>query len=161
MLSKHAGIWKGDLGRMKATKYQIELKEGVLPTRPFNRIPFGLTNALASFQRALDVIFTRYKWETRLVYLDNVIVFFKNTEEHLEHVHLVLTALHKAGISLKIDKCHFFARKIKYLGHIVCPGTIVVDEAAKNSLRQANPPTTLTQLRSFFGFLHVYSQFIP
>eukprot|EP00171_Calliarthron_tuberculosum_P006680 IDg6680t1 len=58
----------------------------------FNRMPFGLMNAPVSFQRALDIILARYKWRTCLVYLDDAIVLSKNTEEHLEHVELVLTA---------------------------------------------------------------------
>eukprot|EP00171_Calliarthron_tuberculosum_P022053 IDg22053t1 len=123
-------------------------------------MPFGLMNAPASFQRALDVILSRYKRKTCIVYLDDVIIFSASVAEHIEHVDMVLNALKAAGISLKIDKSELFTQKVKYLGHIVRPATIEVDQAATKSLREAKIPRTLTQLRSFLGFVNVYRRFI-
>lgn len=127
----------------------------------FTRMPFGLTNAPASFQRALDVILARYKWKTCLVYIDDVIIFSSSVEDHISHVDTVLTALKRAGVSLKIYKCDFFTQKVKYLGHIVRPGTIEIDHAKTKSLRELRPPETLTQLKFFLGFVNVYRRFIP
>ncbi len=70
-------------------------------------MPFGPTNAPATFQRALDIILSGYKWNTCLVHLDDVIVFSKTLGEHIDHVDAVLTALREAEVSLKLRKCHF------------------------------------------------------
>ena len=124
------------------------------------RMPFGLTNAPASFQRALDMILTKYKWKTCLVYLDDVIIFSKTVEEHIQHVDEVLSYLAKAGVTLKIAKCKFFTTTVEYLGHIIRPGKLEVDQANTKSLREAKPPTTRTQLRSFLVLVNVYCRFI-
>ena len=126
----------------------------------FNRLPFGLTNAPASFQRALDVILARFKWKTCLIYLDDIIVFSRDVESHIDHVDQILSVLRHAGISLKIDKCDFFTKTVKYLGHIVRPGTLEVDRARTLSLQRMKLPRTLTELRSFLGMVNVYRKFI-
>ena len=72
------------------------------------RIPFGLRNAPATFERALDIILSGLHWQTCLIYLDDVIVFSKDTNEHVVHVAEVLTLLRSAGVSLKLKKCEFF-----------------------------------------------------
>lgn len=71
-------------------------------------MPFGMTNAPATFQRALDFILARYKWLTCLMYLDDVIIFSNSMEEHLDHLDQVPTALGQALISLKRHKYAFF-----------------------------------------------------
>lgn len=103
-------------------------------------MPLGLTNAPASFHRALDIILSRYKWKTCLVYIDDVIIFSSSVEEQISHVDTVLTALRKAGISLMIDKCEFFTKTVKYLGHIVRSGTVEIDDAKLKILKGLQPP---------------------
>ncbi len=78
----------------------------------------------------VDIILSGYKWDTCLVYLDDVIVFSRTLGDHIEHVDAVLTALRGAGVSLKLRKCQFFTDRIRYLGHIIRPGTLEVEEAA-------------------------------
>ena len=68
------------------------------------RMPFGLTNAPATFQRALDVILSKFKWNTCLVYIDDIIIFSKTVDEHITHVDEVLSALRSSGVTLKIKK---------------------------------------------------------
>ena len=80
------------------------------------RTPFGLRNAPATFQPALDIILSGLRWQTGLIYLDDVIVFSKDTNEHVAHVGEVLTLLRSAGVSLKPKKCKFFHPKLDYLG---------------------------------------------
>ena len=87
-------------------------------------MPFGLTNASATFQRALDLILTKYKWKTCLIYLDDIIIYSKSINEHINHVDEVLEYLSQAGVTLKIRKCNFFTDKVEYLGHIIKPGTL-------------------------------------
>ena len=71
-------------------------------------MPFGLKNAPATFQRALDIILARVKWQFALVYLDDVIIYSNSAREHFDHVEHVLTLLQEAGISLRLEKCAFF-----------------------------------------------------
>ena len=75
------------------------------------RMPFGLTNAPACFQRALDLTLTNFKWRTCLVYIDDVIIFSTNLDDHIKHVDEILTTLAEAGVTLKIKKCFFFQQK--------------------------------------------------
>ena len=124
------------------------------------RMPFGLTNAPATFQRTLDILLSSYKWRTCLVYLDDVIIFSKDVESHFKHVEEILTALQTAGVTLKLAKCDFFTDTVKYLGHVIRPGTLSVDDATKAALRKARYPRNQTELRSFLGLCNVYRRFI-
>ena len=121
----------------------------------FNRMPFGLTNAPASFQRLLDLVLAKYKWQTCLVYIDDVIVFSKSIADHIKDVDLILQELANAGMTLRLKKCSFFTDRIKYLGHIIRPGRLEIDRAHVAPLKDATPPETITQLRSFLGFANV------
>ena len=69
------------------------------------RMLCGLRNAPATFQRALDIILNGLQWKTCLIYLDDVIVFLKDTKEHVAQVDQVLTLLRQGGVSLKLKKC--------------------------------------------------------
>ena len=127
----------------------------------FLRLPFGLRNAPATFQRAIDIILSGVKWKTCLVYLDDVIVFSKSRQDHLSHVAEALTLLGNAGLSLKLKKCHFFAETVDYLGHVIRPGRLGVAEKNTNALKAAPLPRTQTELRSFLGLCNVYRRFVP
>lgn len=127
----------------------------------FKRMPFGLTNAPATFQRAIDIILSQYKWKTCLVYLDDIIVYSRNMEDHFSDVEAILKQLDDAGISLKIKKCEWFTKQVKYLGHRIKPGTLEIEEAQTAAIREAKPPRTQTQLRAFLGLCNVYRRFVP
>ena len=124
------------------------------------RVTFGLTNAPATFQRGLDVILSRFKWKPCLVYLDDIVIFSKSVDEHIDHVDEILTALGEAGGTLKIKKCKVFSKTVEYLGHVIKPGKLEIDNANTKSLRGAKPATTKTELRSFLGLCNVYRRFI-
>lgn len=154
----------------KSGYWQILMREKDIPLTEFStydglyefvRMPFGLKNAPATFQRALDMILQGYRWQTCLIYIDDVIVFSSTAEQHLTDVDNVLTVLSRAGVSLKFEKFSFFTDTVRYLGHIIRPGALEIDDAHVSSLRQAKPPKTLTDLRSFLGFVNVYGRFVP
>ena len=130
-------------------------------TYRFRRLPFGLRNAPATFQRAIDVILSGVKWKTCLVYLDDVIIFSPDRKSHLKHVDDALYLLRKAGLSLKLRKCRFFSEMVDYLGHVIRPGRLGVAEKNTEALRDAAPPRTQTELRSFLGLCNVYRRFVP
>jgi hypothetical protein len=127
----------------------------------FLRLPFGLRNAPATFQRAIDIILSGVKWKTCLVYLDDVIVLSGSRSAHLTHVAEVLTLLGNAGLSLKLKKCHLFSETVDYLGHVIRPGGLGVAEKNTAALKTAPLPRTQTELRSFLGLCNVYRRFVP
>eukprot|EP00170_Pyropia_yezoensis_P000945 contig_4410_g948 len=77
-----------------------------------------------------------------------MIVFSKTPAEHLEHFREVLALLSKAGVTLKAKKCHLFEIEVDYLGHLLSPGELRVNERNINALRQARQPKTQTELKS-------------
>ncbi len=156
-LDAYSGYWQMNVAKKDRHKTAFTCHAG---TFQCVRMPFGLTNAPATFQRGLDMVLSKFKWKTCLVYLDDVIIYSKSVEDHIQHVDEVLTALREAGITLKISKCTFFSDKIEYLGHVIKPGRLEVDQANTKSLRDARPPTSKTQLRSFLGLVNVYRRFI-
>jgi len=88
----------------------------------YKRMPFGLTNAPATFQWALDIILSDVKWQSCLVYPDDVIVYSQTQEEHVQHIDDVLDLLRAAEVTLKLPKCRFFRTTVEYLGHEITPG---------------------------------------
>lgn len=108
-------------------------------TYQYIRTPFALTNAPIFFQRALEDIPTKYKWETCLFYLDDINVFSKSFENHIDHIDKILQSLEEATVTLKIKKCKFFTDTVEYLGHIIKPGKLEVDRAHTASLKNTLP----------------------
>ena len=106
----------------------------------FLSMPFGLKNAPATFQRAVDIILSRVKWKTALVYLDDVIIYSKTVTEHFAHVREVLRLLRDAGVSLKLSKCAFFENSVTYLGHVIRPRRLEVERRNVVAIERARPP---------------------
>ena len=103
----------------------------------------------------------RYKWKTALVYLDDIIIFSKTVDEHIDHVDEILETLKQDGLTLKLKKCEFFVKSVNYLGHTIRPGLLEVANRNQEAIQQAQPPTTKTQVRSFIGMCNVYRRFVP
>lgn len=94
----------------------------------FNRMPFGLCNAPASFQRAVDQIFREENRKFVIPYLDDIIIFSKSMKDHEKHLEIVLGKIKAAGLSLNEGKCKFLKTEIKILGSIVMKGKIEIDK---------------------------------
>jgi len=148
--------------------WQIPLAEKVRPETAYTchcdtyqctRLPFGLCNAPATFQLAIDMILSGVKWENVLVYLDDLIIFSADAESDLSHLNTVLTLLGKHGVTLKAQKCHLFRDEVEYLGHVVRPGRLSVNEKNPKAIKNAVFPKTQTQLRSFLGMCNVNRRF--
>ena len=157
-LDANWGYWQVPIRKGDRDKTAFVCHQGLYR---FNRMPFGLTNAPATFQRAVDILLARFKWRTCLVYLDDIIVFSNNLDDHLSHVREIMRVLQDAGITLKLKKCEFFTDSVKYLGHVIRPGQLSVDEVRVKSLKEAKHPTTQTELPSFLGLCNVYRRFVP
>ena len=124
-------------------------------------MPFGLCNAPATYQRTLDILLAGLKWQSCLVYVDDVIVFSETFDKHLSAVEDVLAILQEAGLSMNMRKCKFFSRTVDYLGHVVHPGRLAVAEKNTLAIKKAVYPRTQTELRSFLGTCNVYRRFVP
>ena len=129
----------------------------------WNRIPFGLTNAPAVFQRCMENCLEGLSGDICHVYLDDVLVFSKRFEDHVEHLRLVLQRLRSKGIKLKPAKCKFFEKEVKYLGRIVSADghySDPADIAAVEALREKSPKT-VGELRRVLGLVGYYRRYIP
>ena len=133
----NAGYWQVPV----ATKYRDKTTfTSYLGTFRYKRMPFGLHNAPATFQRALDITLSGVRWESCQVYLDDVIVFSQTTDEHVLHVDEILKLLWRDGITLKFTKFSFFQPKVDYLGHLITPGKLSVASENKKSFAHAQVP---------------------
>ena len=80
---------------------------------------FGLKGVPATFQRLMTKVLGPYLYDFIIVYLDDIIIFSQTMEEHLQHMRKVLEALRQAGLKLKLEKCEFAKKQLKYLKFIV------------------------------------------
>src|SRR3954464_16025969 len=88
---------------------------------------FGLTNAPATFSRLMNYIFMEYLDKFVVVYLDDILVYSKNEEEHVEHLCLILSKLREHKLYAKFSKCEFWLPKVTYLGHVISAKAIAVN----------------------------------
>ena len=95
-----------------------------------------------------------------IAYLDNIIIFSKTAEEHLEHTKQVFKKLRIAHLSMKLSKCHFFTKQIQYLGHILSIKGIKPLPSKTQAIQNMHPPKMLKQVHAFLGLVGYYRKFI-
>ena len=151
--------------------WQVEMTEDSKPLTAFTVgplgfyecvwMPFGLTNALATFQHLMETCLGEMHLKWCIIYLDDIIVFSKIPEEHIERLRGVFEKLAAAGLRLKPSKCKFFKLQATYLGHIVSKDGIETDPKKLEAIKNWPVPKTVTEVRSFLGFMNYYRKFIP
>ena len=127
------------------------------------RIPFGLTNAPATFQRFMEGCLEGLRDEICIPYRDDIIVFSKSFEEHVDHVRTVLQRLRAHGVKLKAKKCNFFRKEVCYFGRIVSEDGYSIDPKnvrALTSLKETSPKST-GEDRKLLGLLGYYRRYVP
>ena len=127
----------------------------------FRVMPFGLCNAPATFQRLMETLLAGLIGKICLVYLDDVLVLGKTTQEHLQNLEAVWHRLHQAGLRLKPSKCSLFRDEVEYLGFRVSPHGIATDTKKVKAIRDYSIPTDVRALRSFLGLVSYYQRFVP
>ncbi|QRV88426.1 Retrotransposable element Tf2 protein [Ceratobasidium sp. AG-Ba] len=123
-------------------------------------MPFGLTNAPATFQHFMNDIFRDILDVYVIIYLDDILVFSKNEEDHEKHVREVLSRLQKHNLYCNLAKCFFSVKEIDYLGLIVSPEGIRVDPAKVVKAIDWSIPSKVVQVQEFVGFCNFYRTFI-
>lgn len=127
----------------------------------FNRMPFGLCNAPATFQRLMNRVLRTVLGKKALVYLDDVIVYSDSLENHLTNLEEVLDLVRKAGLKIKISKCKFVKKSVEFLGHIISESGISPDPSKIESIKNYQRPQSIEDIRSFLGLAGYYRRFIP
>ena len=123
-------------------------------------LPFGLTNAPATFQSLMNDVFREHLGHSVLVYLDDILVFSKTASEHVKHVEEVLSLLRKHSLYAKKRKCQFMTNELLYLGHIIGEHGIKPDPAKISSLTDWKTPMNVHDVRSFLGFANYFRKFV-
>lgn len=126
----------------------------------FCRLAFGLKNAPSIFQRAIDDVLREHIGKRCFVYVDDVIIFSKNEQLHLEDVEKVLKSLFKANMRVSAEKSKFFQNIVEYLRFLVSEGGIKTCAEKVETIQNFPEPTSLRGLRSFLGLAGYYRCFI-
>lgn len=156
-LDAAAGYWQIPVAPEDRPKTAFTTPSGQYQYR---RLPFGLRNAPATFQRAMQLLLGGVLWRHVLVYIDDVVIFSRTLDEHLVHLADVLERLRRARVSLKLSKCRFAVAEVEYLGHLVSANGIRPAARHVDAVRQLTPPRDAGELRVFLGLAGYYRRFI-
>ena len=112
---------------------------------------FGLTNAPAYFMSMMNKVFMEFLDKFVVVFIDDILVYSKNEEEHKEHLHLVLQKLREHQLYAKFSKCEFWLKEVGFLGHVILGEGIEVDPTKVQSVTEWLAPTSVGEIRGFLG----------
>ena len=149
--------------------YHISLKDSSKPKSAFvlsslgkyqfNRVPFGLAQAPAYFQKLINDVLKGCNFA--MGYLDNIIIYSRSEKEHLEHLEEIFTRLKKAGLKLKLEKCCFFKKHIQYLGHLISADGIQTLPEKLESIAKMPAPKNPKEVKQFLGLVGYYRKLVP
>ncbi|GKA33835.1 putative reverse transcriptase domain-containing protein, partial [Tanacetum coccineum] len=126
----------------------------------FTVMPFGLTNARAMFMDLMNRVCRPYLDKFVIMFIDDILIYSKTQEEHVEHLRLVLELLKKEKLYAKFSKCEFWIREVQFLGHVIYGNGIHVDPSKIEPVKNCKVPITPTEVRSFLGLAGYYRRFI-
>ena len=149
--------------------HQIRIHEEHVPRTAFNTrygtyefrvMPFGLTNAPSTFQRSMQRMLAPHLDKFVVVFLDDILIYSRNAESHLEHIRQVLDKLLEADFRLRLDKCDFGSNELEYLGMTLSGRGLCPSQNKIQAVTDWPRPKTVTEIRSFLGFIGFYRRFI-
>lgn len=152
-----SGYWQVEMDPGSREKSAFVTHRGLYE---FNVMPFGLCNAPSTFQRLMEFVLTGLQWCTCLIYLDDVIIFSKTFDEHLERLQEVFQRLRSAGLKLKPQKCKFMQAEVNYLGHVISSDGVLTDPSKTDEVLEWPIPGNVGELRSFLGLASYYRRFV-
>ena len=153
-----SGYWQVLLEPSDAAKTAFLTKYGLFE---FSRMPFGLCNAPATFQRVMHLVLRGLVWKQVLVYLDDVVVLGSTFKESLQNLADTLERFRRHNLKLKPKKCQLFKMEVKFLGRKVTHNSIQVSDEHVESLRSWPSPSNIEELTKFLGFINYHREFIP
>jgi hypothetical protein len=155
---------------LRSGYHQIKIRPSDIPkTAFFTRyglseylvMSFGLTNAPAYFMYLMNSVFMPELDRFIVVFIDDILIYSKNLEDHARHLHVVLQRLRDHHLYAKFSKCEFWLDTVKFLGHTISSDGISVDLSKVQEVLDWKPPTSIHQIRSFLGLAGYYRRFIP
>jgi hypothetical protein len=150
--------------------HQIKIRSSDVPKTAFSTryglyeylvMSFGLTNAPAYFMYLMNSVFMQELDKFIVVFIDDILIYSKNPEDHANHLHVVLQRLRDHHLYAKFSKCEFWLDIVKFLGHTISSDGISVDPSKVQEVPDWKPPTSVHQIRSFLGLAGYYRRFIP
>ena len=156
---------------MKSGYHQVAIKAedklktaftaGPLGFFEYNRLPFGLSNAPATYQKLMEEAVGDLNHRICEIFLDDVIVFASTYEEHLDRLSQIFAKFREAGMKLSPKKCHFCRSQVRYVGHIVSEAGIQTDPEKTAKITHWKAPHDVDSLRSYIGFCSFYRRYVP
>ncbi|GJZ52789.1 putative reverse transcriptase domain-containing protein [Tanacetum coccineum] len=154
---------------LRSGYHQLRVHEDDIPKTAFRTryghfeftvMPFGLTNAPAVFMDLMNRVCRPYLDKFVIVFIDDILIYSKTREEHVEHLRLVLELLKKEKLYAKFSKCEFWLREVQFLGHVINGNGIHVDPSKIEAVKNWKAPRTPTKVCSFLGLAGYYCRFI-
>ncbi|KAG8474400.1 hypothetical protein CXB51_033844 [Gossypium anomalum] len=154
---------------LRSGYYQLRVKESDVPKIAFRTryghyeflvMPFRFTNAPAVFMDLMNRIFRLYLDKFVVVFINDILVYSRDEEEHAEHLRTVLQILREKQLYAKFSKCEFWLREVGFLGHIVSAEGIRVDPSKISAIVNWSPPKNVSEIRSFLGLASYYRRFV-
>ena len=153
-----SGFWQVKMA--KDSQQYTAFTVGSMGVYEVLRMPYGLCNAPATFQRLMQNCLGELNLTYALIYLDDVIVFSRTEEEHLHCLWVVFARFLEHGLKLKPSKCHFLQDEITFLGHEVSAKGMKPGMANLKAIAEMALPKTYTEIRHFTGMMGFFQQFI-
>ncbi|KAH9792628.1 Endonuclease [Citrus sinensis] len=154
---------------LKSGYHQIRIREGDEWKTAFKTkyglyewlvMPFGLSNAPSTFMRLMNHVLRVFIGKFVVVYFDDILIYSKGLDEHIEHLQSVLTVLRKEKLYAHLKKCSFCTNQIVFLGYVVSAKGIEVDEEKVKAIKEWPTPKSVSEVRSFHGLASFYRRFV-
>ena len=127
----------------------------------FCRVPFGIATGAQVLTRLLDKVFSDIKFKYVYNYLDDLVVYSNNMQEHLEHLREVFSRLQDAGLTVKLSKVQFATSQLSFLGHLITPEGVRLDPSRTQSVREFPTPKNVKDIARFLGMVNFFHKFVP